>query len=81
MGNDEFILYIRKQNKKCNLTNNQLGRKSWEWLRDYANGKEVTKDMICLWGKDANNVGPYQLPSTARNSHLTKRIFQNCMII
>lgn len=27
MGNDEFILYIRKKNKKCSLSNDQLGKK------------------------------------------------------
>lgn len=65
MGNDEFILYIRKQDKICNLTNDQLGRKIWEWLRDNANGEKIIEGMICLWGKDAKNVGDKDLPYTA----------------
>src|SRR5690606_10737403 len=40
MGNDEFILNIRK-NGECPLTNDQLGRRVWVWLRDYANGKQL----------------------------------------
>jgi hypothetical protein len=65
MGNDEFILYIRKQNKKCDLTNDQLGKKIWEWLRDKAQGKEVKENMKCLWGKNADNIGEKNLPYTA----------------
>jgi hypothetical protein len=32
MGNDEFILYIRKTSINCNLFNNDLGKKIWEWI-------------------------------------------------
>jgi hypothetical protein len=67
MGDDEFILYIRKKNK-CNLTNDQLGKIIGEWLMDRtnnANGKEVKKNTNCLWGKDAKNVGEKALPYTA----------------
>ena len=30
MGNDEFILYIRKQNVNCKTSNPVLGKKIWE---------------------------------------------------
>lgn len=65
MGNDEFILYIRKQNKKCKSTNDQLGRKIWEWLINNANGTQVEENMKCLWGKNADNVNEKGLPYTA----------------
>lgn len=68
MGNDEFILYIRKQNQKCNLTNDQLGKIIMEWLTNVenkANGKEIKKDEDCLWGKNAKNIGAKDLPYKA----------------
>jgi len=65
MGNEELILYVRKQNKKCNLANDLLGRKIWEWLRDNAHGTQVEENMKCLWGKNAQNIGKKYLPYTA----------------
>lgn len=66
MGNDEFILYIRKKKDKCNLTNDQLGRKIWEWiLLNDTNAIEITKDEACLWGNNTQNTDPKKLPKTA----------------
>lgn len=72
MGNDEFILYIRKQNKKCELTNDRLGRLIWEWLRDQAHGKELENNIDCLWGKNADNVGEKSLPYKATQFEFDK---------
>ncbi len=32
MGNDEFILYIRKNHQKCATNNALLGKRIWEWI-------------------------------------------------
>lgn len=65
MGNDEFILYVRKQNKKCALATDLLGKRIGEWITNNANGKEIEKNKNCLWGKDAQNVSADGLPYTA----------------
>ncbi|KAA6330983.1 hypothetical protein EZS27_020373 [termite gut metagenome] len=65
MGNDELILYIRKQHPNCSHNTAYLGREIWEWIRDNANGKKTEENMPCLWGNNANNVGANDLPATA----------------
>lgn len=40
MGNDEFILYCRKQHKGDDKSTAQLGKLIWEWIRDNADGKK-----------------------------------------
>ena len=65
MGNDEFILYIRK-NHDCSISNKQLGRRIWEWLRDNAEGKKETPDQPCYWGADGLFVSENKLPKTAQ---------------
>ncbi|WP_347145820.1 hypothetical protein [Parabacteroides goldsteinii] len=64
MGNDEFILYVRKQTK-CKLKNDQLGKKIWLWLEKEAHGKQIGKRVGCEWGEEANNVNAEKLPYTA----------------
>ena len=64
MGNDEFILYIRK-NYNCTLTNNQLGKKIWLWLDEQnVNAKQIG-EQDCIWGKDIENKEGLGLPKTA----------------
>ncbi|KOO66058.1 hypothetical protein [Xylanibacter rarus] len=65
MGNDEFILYCRKNGHGINKTTDQLGRLIWEWIRDKANGRQIENNKECLWGQNANNVSPTGLPYTA----------------
>jgi hypothetical protein len=65
MGNDEFILYVRKQNLTCKLKNDRLGRTIWEWIRDNADGKQIGKRKGCEWGEEADNVDADKLPYTA----------------
>lgn len=64
MGNDEFILYIRKRGV-CSLRNNLLGKMIWEWIRDNANGIQVGTRKNCEWGEEADNVDPKVLPYKA----------------
>lgn len=65
MGNDEFILYCRKQHKGDDKSTAQLGKMIWEWIRDYAGGKKVGKRENCEWGEEADNVSASGLPYTA----------------
>lgn len=65
MGNDEFILYIRKTSK-CKSKNDDLGRKVWKWL-EKKGGKKLFngKKQPCLWGESAANIDPFILPKKA----------------
>jgi len=66
MGNDEFILYIRKTSKNCSLVNNDLGRKIWDWISSNDKSARIIKeDEECLWGKNTPNTDPVNLPKTA----------------
>ena len=68
MGNDEFILYVRKQNKGCKLTTPVLGKRIWEWIRENdLNAQESPYPEPCLWGEYINEevVDKLQLPKTA----------------
>jgi hypothetical protein len=66
MGNDEFILYIRKTSKICSITNDDLGKYIWIWLKERgANKTYGGKKQLCLWGKDAANRDKDNLPYTA----------------
>ena len=66
MGNDEFILYIRKTSKTCSITNDDLGKYTWVWLKERgANKTHRGKKQPCLWGKDAANRDKDNLPYTA----------------
>ncbi|TRX70719.1 hypothetical protein [Carboxylicivirga sp. M1479] len=67
MGNDEFILYIRKKEKKCSLTNDQLGKMIWLWLKDQnRKGQKFYEEPVrCMWGSTAKNIGELGLPKTA----------------
>lgn len=75
MGNEEFILYIRKTSKTCTLVNNDLGKKIWEWilLKDKS-AIEVTKDEPCLWGDNTPNTDPRGLPKTASQFEFDRSI-------
>lgn len=56
MGNDEFILYIRK-NYNCNVSNPQLGKLIWVWIRYHdSNAQQTEKDKACKWGDRFDNI-------------------------
>ncbi|MEJ8768481.1 hypothetical protein [Prevotella sp. HCN-7019] len=67
MGNDEFILYVRKHNGKSKYDTKKLGELICKWLKENAGLKEkdIEYDVECLWGEEANNVSPDKLPKTA----------------
>jgi len=74
MGNDEFILYIRKNNKNCKISNDQLGKSIWVWIQD-KDGNAVQKGEInCLWGENANHINALDLPKTATQFEFDRKI-------
>jgi transcriptional regulator with XRE-family HTH domain len=77
MGNDEFILYIRKNYPDCAASNVDLGKKIWTWIekRD-ATAKQVDegKSVPCLWGDTGANLGETKLPKTATQFHFERSL-------
>lgn len=66
MGDDEFILYIRKQHPTCTKGNDSLGREIWRKLQTLdLNAQIKERNVDCYWG----NTGPFiaidKLPKTA----------------
>ena len=64
MGNDEFILYIRK-NHNCSISNDQLGRRIWVWIRDNAEGEQLATDQPSVWNVPDTETSAHALPRTA----------------
>lgn len=72
MGNDEFILYIRKRHPECRLANDNLGQRIWSWILTHdpqatkvGTQREQDDGMLCMWGDRGTFIGPRQLPKTA----------------
>jgi hypothetical protein len=75
MGNDEFILYIRKNYPKCSKGNDDLGQRIWGWIRgNDATAYKVDKDgnrddnaepVSCSWSETDARVVEAKLPYTA----------------
>ena len=66
MGNDEFILFIRKNFPDGSMTTNQLGKKIWIWLRDADPGAVIiAKGLPCYWGDKGDFISADKLPKTA----------------
>jgi len=64
MGNDEFILYIRKTYPNCKTTTRQLGKSIWEWLRKNEATKIQEQPQHTYWVK-AEKVEIEMLPEHA----------------
>lgn len=68
IGNDELILYYRKNEKNpCSVTTVFLGRLLWIEVRRIDKKAEKVKGgkpRICRWG-DGEGVGRYMLPRRA----------------
>jgi transcriptional regulator with XRE-family HTH domain len=65
MGNDEFILYIRKNYRNCATSNVDLGKRIWTWIKERdATAAKVGKEeaVPCIWGDTAANIGETKLP-------------------
>ncbi len=66
MGNDEFILFIRKQRPACNLLNPELGKRIWIWISENDPGVRIVhEDADCYWGNIGAFVSESRLPKTA----------------
>lgn len=66
MGNDEFILYIRKSFPNCTISNDQLGKHIWSWLRsEDPNASIIERDQPCQWGDLDEITSDTSLPKTA----------------
>lgn len=68
MGNDEFILYIRKNYRNCATSNVDLGKRIWMWIKERdATAAKVGKEeaVPCIWGDTAANIGETKLPIRA----------------
>ena len=63
-GNDEFILYVRKNNPHSNMSTAQIGREVWLWLRSRG-GRKVQVNAPCHWGNTGTFVHGGNLPKTA----------------
>jgi hypothetical protein len=64
MGNDEFILYIRKWHPNCKISTPQLGKSIWIWLRDKGAIKLKEQPQHTYWVK-AEKVEIEMLPEHA----------------
>ncbi len=66
MGNDEFILYVRKRYPGCRQRNSDLGHQLWEWIQGADdNARKVREDQPCVWGEVGPHIGDHRLPKTA----------------
>lgn len=69
MGNDEFILYIRKSYPACKTPNPRLGKLIWQWLQ----GRDPSAVQVgaeggepCVWEATGSFVSDTGLPRTAQ---------------
>ena len=66
MGNDEFILYIRKNHSGCPIPNDQLGKHIWQWLQENDQTAKITdRNQPCHWGNSDEITSEITLPKTA----------------
>lgn len=77
MGNDEFILYIRK-NYNCSLTNDRIGRMVWKWIHENSKGidkeKDIKHNIPCLWQKHKTKTYGIGLPQTASQITFNRKL-------
>jgi hypothetical protein len=74
MGNDEFILYIRKWHPNCQASTKQLGKNIWKWLRDRKAKKIKEQPQHTYWVK-AEKVEIDMLPE-----HATQFLFDRNLL-
>jgi len=63
MGNDEFILYIRKTSD-CTTHTNVLGREISKWFKEKGI-LPIQKNVDCYWEKIGASIDEKYLPKTA----------------
>jgi len=83
MGNDEFILYIRKNYPECQTDNQVLGRQIFQWLRDNANATEIPEkyDKPCYWGTEGDFISSKKLPYQASAFRFLREQLPNLYLI
>ncbi len=75
MGNDEFILYIRKRYPDCKKRNDVLGENIWKWIiKEDKTARQILVDKPCLWGDSAAHIGEYKLPKTAAQFQFDRKL-------
>jgi len=75
MGNDEFILYLRKNALARMSDNVYLGKIIWEKIKTLdPNAFIVERDQKCLWNCEGENVNEHMLPKTATQFSFEKSI-------
>jgi hypothetical protein len=75
MGNDEFILYIRKNFPRCEQTNDWLGKQIWQWIRNADPTAEIVeKDVPCYWNIPGDAIDRLRLPKTAARFSFRREI-------
>lgn len=78
MGNDEFILYIRKHYSACSLSNHTLGRRIWEWIQTAdPDATKTGEDVPCYWGGSGAFIAENLLPKTAAQFSFHRTILPN----
>jgi transcriptional regulator with XRE-family HTH domain len=65
MGNDEFILYIRKNFPECTRTNDELGKSIWRLIEALDSTAEQVGAEPCRWEVTGASIGETKLPQTA----------------
>ena len=74
MGNDEFILYVRKRHPECCLTNDQIGKEICLWLKENSDVFSQTEPTPCIWGESASSLGELGLPTSATQFSFERRL-------
>ena len=76
MGNDEFILYIRRHNRGCKLYNDDLGRKIWDQIKNVLdpNAIIVAENRAAQWDVNGTEVARDKLPKTAAQFEFDRAI-------
>ncbi len=75
MGNDEFILYIRKIYNNCLISNDVLGRLIWKRIKRLdPEALIIERDRPCFWEHIGNSVSEVRLPKTAAQFRFNRRI-------
>lgn len=73
MGNDEFILYIRKWHPDCKTITSQLGKLVWIWLEAKGSIKSPLKPKHSYWDK-SDKVNKEMLPADATQFEFDRSI-------
>ena len=80
MGNDEFILYIRKNYPACSTSSPQLGKEIWAWIQKADPSAQTAHggaQLPCYWGASGPFISATKLPQTATQFSFDRSILPN----